>query len=557
MRITSIQAKNFKTLKDVTVRLPTFYNTISGRNNAGKSALVRIIREFFEDETDRFPFELEEHAYKDFRTQWEKDDAEVSLAVDFEIDTAADSELALFIKDLSPSPLNGNILKLRIEKNFRPSGTETKFIANNIKFDERKSVEIGKKLKSVSNLFVYNSTSPEKTLHFTGGRFEEMMEIFFTDDDKQKLSDARKAFTNKVRTVARRHRADLSNALGKLSDAYDVDLISSDRPYGSRFPISISLNDKAVEVPLRNWGAGTQNRTMILLAVVEASRLKSSQRPENTTTPIVLIEEPESFLHPTAQAEFGRVLAELAEDLKIQIICTTHSPYMLNQKDSSSNILLERKVAYGKLQDTVICDTSGERWMKPFAEQLGIIPPEFSDWKHVIFSESSKVVLVEGAIDVEYFEHFKTNYPSLYGLPADVSIEEYGGKDSIKNNTLLKFALSKYQKFIITFDLDADSEVSKVLERMGYTRGDNFIAIGRLQEGAQCIEGLVPERIKRKVVSENFEQVERMSSADAAVRKSARNNLKRKYLEELKASKLDKAEAAPFKALFDDLAKKF
>jgi hypothetical protein len=37
-----------------------------------------------------------------------------------------------------------------------------------------------------------------------------------------------------------------------------------------------------------------------------------------------MIEEPECFLHPSAQAEFGRILRDLAEEFQVQVIITTH-----------------------------------------------------------------------------------------------------------------------------------------------------------------------------------------------------------------------------------------
>ncbi len=64
---------------------------------------------------------------------------------------------------------------------------------------------------------------------------------------------------------------------------------------------------------------------------------------ETKSTPVVVTEEPESFLHPSAQSEFGNVLNDLADELGIQIIATTHSPYMLGQNDPDANTILTRR----------------------------------------------------------------------------------------------------------------------------------------------------------------------------------------------------------------------
>ena len=95
-------------------------------------------------------------------------------------------------------------------------------------------------------------------------------------------------------------------------------------------PFSITLGDRRMEVPLDDWGSGTRNRTLVLLALFRARQIADSEASAGKITPVLIIEEPESFLHPSAQAEFGRVLQDLAEEFGVQVLVTTHSPYLLN-----------------------------------------------------------------------------------------------------------------------------------------------------------------------------------------------------------------------------------
>jgi hypothetical protein len=92
---------------------------------------------------------------------------------------------------------------------------------------------------------------------------------------------------------------------------------------------------------------------------------------------------------------------------------------------------------------------------------------------------------------------------------------------------------------------------------MGYLKDVHYCAIGKEQDGGQCIEGLVPEGTKRSVYAANVALVEKMTSADSAVRKSARNALKRKYLEELRKTKPKDVEMVDFKNLLAKLGKAF
>ena len=260
-------------------------------------------------------------------------------------------------------------------------------------------------------------------------------------------------------------------------------------------PIGINLRDKYVEVPLSDWGSGTQNRTQILMAILTSHRIKTTVLPDEKATPIVVIEEPECFLHPAAQSEFGKILHALAEEFCVQIIVTTHSPYMLNREEPASNILLLREARRGQESKTTVADTGGSQWMAPFAEHLGIEPSEFNSWRPVFSTYKSKVLLVEGDLDKSYFEIFQKTDLKVDKLAADIEVVSYGGKDSLKNTSLVQFVLSKFDQVFVTYDLDADGDVRSALTRLGLKENRDFIALGVNTPGKDCCEGLLPERV--------------------------------------------------------------
>jgi hypothetical protein len=96
---------------------------------------------------------------------------------------------------------------------------------------------------------------------------------------------------------------------------------------------------------------------MILMTLFRARQTSQSEASASKITPIIVIEEPESFLHPSAQAEFGRILQDLSAEFQVQVIVTTHSPYMLSKEKPTSNLLLERSTSYGQLRETRLVDT--------------------------------------------------------------------------------------------------------------------------------------------------------------------------------------------------------
>ncbi len=95
---------------------------------------------------------------------------------------------------------------------------------------------------------------------------------------------------------------------------------------------------------------------------------------------------------------------------------------MLNQSNPEANILLRRKISRQKLERSEIVDTSGEQWMEPFAEHLGIMPPEFDSWRKLFATHQPKALLVEGDVDKSYFEYLREKFGEKFLLPSDVEI---------------------------------------------------------------------------------------------------------------------------------------
>lgn len=556
MKLRRVMARNFRTLENIDIPFDGDYCTLSGRNNAGKTAVVSIMRYFLDGEDRPYFFGEGNLSFSKDKTQWAKvEDMEISIQL--ELHRHDDAEV-FFVLEKFSTKRSGDIAKVMLSETFYSSGKSKLTCAvDGAELEDQNSSEIFKKLKSALNLVVHNSTLPNRRVYYISGEMTEVLESHFSPEDQKKIEDAERNLSNKVKAAARQHKEELSQLLGRLGENYEVELTTIERGGSSQFPLNVKLNDKSVDVNLGGWGSGTQNRTRVLISVLEADRIRKSQSSQNRSKPVVIVEEPESFLHPSAQAEFGRVLNNLAHDFDIQIIATTHSPYMLNQTSPSANILLERKVYRGKLKETVQIETNGDDWMIPFADNLGVISDEFIPWRRLVKSSSSRVLLVEGSIDAEYFSIIKERYPDLYALPDDVEVVSYGGKDALRNTQVLQFMISRLDRVFITFDLDAMSEVAGKLESIGLTVDIDFCAIGANGPGKECMEGLLPKALMSEVFSENSEFVSALMSANATAKKSAKSGLKQAALEKFRTANLDESELSDFHKLLKKISRKF
>lgn len=555
MKIDKVAVKNYRTLEDIEIEFKGFYTAISGQNNAGKTALIRVLRETFKDNLRENYFLARDEVvkYQEDKTQWVTGTPDILFDYLVSIEKGSDPGLFQFIEKFHEKPIPGSKIALRVKvsQNAKDEVACTCQV-NGVALTDYASKEILQKLKSSNLAFVHDSAARGYPFLFGVGRF--LHELIFSPTERKLLSEEQKRLQNKVKSISRAHKTELSELLGHLEDKYEIEFTIPDGMFTGTLPFAINLKDRNVDVPLDDWGSGTKNRTQIMMSMLQAYRIQSKD-DQNRITPFVMIEEPESFLHPSAQAEFGRVLRKLANDLKIQTIVTTHSPYMLSQENIASNVLLVRHQHRGKLKATEVADLQEDRWMEPFSVILGLDNAEFKAWKEVLSNDNSCVLLVEGDIDRKYLEHIHSLNLQGLQLPEGLEIVPYEGKDALKNTILLKFIVEKFKGVFLTFDLDAKSELDKAMQQIGLKEGVDYLAIGINKPGKQCIEGLVPDRILSKVHAQNTDLVMQLTAQDSRDRKSAKSALKQKILFTFQAeSGITADELKGFRGLFKSLS---
>ncbi|WP_347158056.1 ATP-dependent nuclease [Pontibacter chitinilyticus] len=472
-------------------------------------------------------------------THWKKknkDKEEIFVLLEVELNKDTDTGNFKFLKELifkNEEEFNRSDETLRIEATHSHQHKKTNinvYFGNHLIEDEYKRDELLRRLRGSKSVLFHNSTE-NHPFFFTRGFSKETLSSYLSHDDADSISKKKLSLENAVTKSLKKHQTDLSGLLGRLQEKYDVSLEINSFKF-ERENIVISLKEKDIEVPLEEWGSGTRNRTLILMNLMNAKRMQNSGDLTDRITPVVIIEEPESFLHPSAQAEFGRILQDIAIEFKIQIIVATHSPYLLSHKSPKANILLERNFSLPNKGSEVI-DTAQEKWYEPFALSLGINGDDLGPLKSTIFSNSNDIILVEGDTDKEYFELLKDSRHGANRLKFEGDIFAYGGAGNLKNNILVRFIKDRFKRFVVTVDLDKYSEVKKTLETLDLKENQEFIIIGKNETGKKCIEGLVPANICKLAYAENADLVQKaMENSDNG--KSARNELKSKVLDAFK-----------------------
>lgn len=536
MRIEKAEIKNYKSIVDCEFSFPGYYSAISGKNNAGKSNLLKSLFSFFEDD-EEIPFFARSRESKiDFSndyTQWKDKKERIEIKIWVVISKDLDAGIIRFISAFLGKHLADDRIILKLGKSYeRDSIREEVSI---IKEEGEEFIddyfitqEIHKRIRSSAALIFHNSTNQRERFSLRDS-FNLFGEI--SSSHKSRLINAQESLFKTLTAIAQKHKEDIVELMGRLDDKYEVGIAVPKMNF-EKFPIEIYLGDKKHGIPLEDWGSGTQNRTKILLSLLQAKKIRESASESDKITPIIVIEEPESFLHPSAQAEFGRVLQDLAQEFEVQVIATTHSPHMLSIDKPNSNLLLCRNTIRNQLRETYLIDTSkSDSWMEPFAIALGINRQSFDSWKDIIFKGSNdELLLVEGEIDKEYFQLLSEDTHSSKKLDLKGEIFAYGGVGFFDNTILLKFLLSRFDSVIVTYDYDADNKVSRILSNLGLNRGEDYFAIGINETGKKDIEGLLPQDINSEVFSDFPELINKALAGD----KDAKQKLKREKFNRFK-----------------------
>lgn len=538
MFIKSLEANNFRTLENFSVVFNGYYTAISGKNNAGKSNILRAIRTIVHS---GIHFRIKGNSImgisdfdrKEEMTSWKTETKEdIKIIALFEISNATDTEIYKYITDFIIKDITEPIkdivnLKLHYIKKASNEVLYKVFINDWELNDDYKKKELLKRLQSAECITFHNSTM---NMYSPFEDSMDRMSDFINQSDSEKISKKKEELLNIIRRSLKNHQQKLTGWLGKLEEKYEVSLSVQGLNF-EREPIDISLKEKGGDVILDNWGSGTRNRTLIFLKLFNAVKRAQNDSDTDRIKPIVIIEEPESFLHPQAQAEFGRVLQDFADELKIQIIVTTHSPYFLSIKSPSNNLLLER-IKNKNNPCTSLVNPNVDEWWKPFIDALGIKSEDFGPMKDVIFNGNENILIVEGATDKGYLEFLQSRIHGDKSLRTDIEIVPINGVDALKNTVWVTFIKKKFKNVCIMIDLDRSTDFIKSLESAGFKKGSNLFIVGT--KDSPYIEGYVPSDIFSQVSSENPNITRKLINTKEA--KDGRNELKRKLLEKIIAN---------------------
>lgn len=150
---------------------------------------------------------------------------------------------------------------------------------------------------------------------------------------------------------------------------------------------------------------------------------------------LLMIDEPETHLHPQAQKEFLKLIQEIRDQQKVQVIISTHSPSLINEENIHNVFRCSKDKGATKIYSTPHYNKQSDKNLLQLLKFDAIAKVFFVD----------KIILVEGDTDFYFFSFYL----------------EYLAQDSqrssrIKNYEVLaingKWGVSKRKKFLKKFN---------------------------------------------------------------------------------------------------------
>ena len=213
--------------------------------------------------------------------------------------------------------------------------------------------------------------------------------------------------------------------------------------------VSFQFDGDSKPIPMSHKGAGYRRLFMV-------ARFRYLAEKNKGLNVIYLIEEPETFLHPSAQNDLLNAFRDLAEDN--QVIITTHSPVFVAATDIHSAILCKKDLCstYDHYDVNV-----GKAFIDNIVEELGIKP------SHNLRDHHEKIVFVESHHDARFYNLICKNLIGTDILGNEkVLVLHFNGGENIESFLNIEYFADSGRDLYLILDSDKhNGEYEKQIER--------------------------------------------------------------------------------------------
>lgn len=206
MILKKIIAKNYRSLENIEIDFNPYYNALSGKNNSGKSNIIKAVLSFL---THNYRFFSNMSGPIDYNSDfpyWKKKDKvndSIYIELILELDKNNDAGLYKFInelifKDIDSSDTDIALLVIKATNLPDKNSTNIDLFFDGHKIDdEYKREELLNRIRSSESIFFHNSTENEP--YFLSQRRRDSLSSYLTNEDLDLITKKKNILEKEVK----------------------------------------------------------------------------------------------------------------------------------------------------------------------------------------------------------------------------------------------------------------------------------------------------------------------------------------------------------------------
>lgn len=403
MRLINFSVTNYKVFKEeFTIDFTKDSIVIlTGRNNTGKSTILEAINCFFQKETKAKTIP---------NNCFSEREQKIVLKGVFE---SAEDKITIVKKykeESAPSFYDENGVEIKGTHELKEKLED---ILNNKPFYITPSMlpdDINDLIQNIYSEIIKNDL--QKLEHFNGDP-EEEKEMYQLAQEYSQIKKSYPEFLRKIKLNTDKILGQVSNDVSDnlrllfSNEHLSLNVVGGESEGFSSTDILKSTNSsvhidssKQSKMPLANQGTGLQRMSLIYLI---QNMIEKKLLDENDNK-LLLIDEPEAFLHPEAVRALSRSLYKIGQ--KMPLMISTHSPILIDLSERHTSIQVFR---VGEKEAIQLYKSVSEQFDDNDIQNMKILNYVDSYVNEFFFAD--KVVIVEGDTEYIAFKHLakKTN----------------------------------------------------------------------------------------------------------------------------------------------------
>ena len=373
MKVDRLRIKNFRSIKSAEILIGSIVGIV-GKNNSGKSAILRGLNCFFNPDEEKTYFDSGKHEHK----------------------PGAIPNIEILLSGFASNdqfPHSARTGKVWVRFRWKKGKPEyTYAYTKTSEYSELSKAHL-KELKSSLHFQLIPAARDYRNIQkLETSLLKLIFEKFLAKRKRDTVSPKIKGATGQIRKILKEIESKIKgNYFNEEGLGFELSYDHSDEntlKFISDFKLKIL--EETISFDPEECGTGIQSLLIIALYKYLADLSHVSY--------LIGIEEPEENLHPQAQRNLIEELKSLAKVKKISILATTHSPHIIDGLDHIDVVLCHKSYDRGRPL-TFVKQLPGNYWKR---NSLNKIKNKlFFKYKNSDFFFADKIIICEGKTDSE------------------------------------------------------------------------------------------------------------------------------------------------------------